>query len=544
MRFSASLLTVFTVLGAARAAEAVPPTGPGLNYIEWLERNDRQAEPDSSEFRLINYFFTRGTLTNQLADPAGLKGVSLGPIGVGDAAGSATRVVPGSEAAYIEQRWIPVLSYSPDFADGLATFRAQIEVDYMWGQAANQIQNNQGGGFNADQVNIQTKNVNVSIHPTRNPYKLSIVVGTQSIYDTIYDPAITSLFDIVKTGYKLSFFGSDATGISVYSRLGGIWKASFIPIGAGQPNKATEDDPSLAFAWMATADYAYQIQPGTVVGLSYWHLQDDTAGSAFAFEGLVKSGPSSTGLFPYTGVARQRIEAASGNVEYLGAHFHHNINFRTGPFAASGFLMLNAGSYQNNRADSSLLPNIDILGGAANLELMYNWGKTSGDRITFETMLTTGDSDPTDGKFSSAFTLNNYGLPGAVWFNHKTLLLFPFTQTVSNYTGAVTDISNQGYGLASAILTGSWDVIPNKLNVKAGLAYAQSTAKPLPTADGVERGRTNGAEINFEVNYHIRYLMTVGLHVGFLAVGNYYDGNAQVLRDPWAAFTTFTWYAF
>jgi hypothetical protein len=34
-----------------------------------------------------------------------------------------------------------------------------------------------------------------------------------------------------------------------------------------------------------------------------------------------------------------------------------------------------------------------------------------------------------------------------VWFNHKTLILFPFTQTVSNYTGAVTDISNQGYGL-------------------------------------------------------------------------------------------------
>ena len=38
-----------------------------------------------------------------------------------------------------------------------------------------------------------------------------------------------------------------------------------------------------------------------------------------------------------------------------------------------------------------------------------------------------------------------YGLPGAVWFNHKTLLLFPFTSTVNNYTGAVTDISNQGY---------------------------------------------------------------------------------------------------
>lgn len=535
-------LAVAAALLDVRAAYAIPPTGPGLLYLDWQERNDRSEDPDPSEFTLINYFFTRGTATNQLADPAGLRGVSLGPFG--QAAGSETRVGPGTEAVYIEQRWIPVLAYSPDFADGLATFRAQFEVDYLWGQAANQIQNNQGGGFNADQVNIQTKNVNVSIYPTRNPYKLAITVGTQSIYDTIYDPAITSLFDIVRTGYKLTFFGTDATGISAYSRIGGLWKASFIPIGAGQPNKATEDDPSLAFAWMATADYAYQLQPGTVVGVSYWHLQDDTQGSAFAFEGLVKSGPGSTGLFPYTGVARQSIEAASGNVEYLGAHFHHNINFRTGPFGASGFAMLNAGGFTSQREDTALNRSIDILGMSANLELMYNWGKTTNDKITFETMLTSGDSTPGDDKYTGAFTLNNYGLPGAVWFNHKTLLLFPFTQTVSNYTGAVTDISNQGFGLMSAIATMSYDLIPYKLNIKGGVAYAQSMVKPPATSDGVERGRTVGLEVNAELNWHIRYLMTVGLHVGYLAVGNFFDGNVQVLSDPWAAFTTFTWYAF
>jgi hypothetical protein len=26
--------------------------------------------------------------------------------------------------------------------------------------------------------------------------------------------------------------------------------------------------------------------------------------------------------------------------------------------------------------------------------------------------------------------------------------------------------------------------------------------------------------------------------------GNFYDGNPQLKDDPWAAFTTFTWYAF
>ena len=93
----------------------------------------------------------------------------------------------------------------------------------------------------------------------------------------------------------------------------------------------------MAFAWLGTLDYAYQFQPDTVVGLSYWHLQDDTKGSAYAFEGLVKSGPGSTSLFPFTGTSRFNLDAPTGHVEYLGAHFHHNINFRTSDFGASGF---------------------------------------------------------------------------------------------------------------------------------------------------------------------------------------------------------------
>ena len=532
------------LLTAQVARASSPPSGPGPLFLEWEERASREADPEPKEFSLINYFFTRGTVTNQLADPSGLRGVSLGPIGVGEGIGSATAVTEDTTAYYIEQRWIPVVAYSPNFVDGLATFRAQFEIDFMWGQAANQIQNNQGGGFNADQVNLQTKNVNVGIYPTKNPRQLSLLVGTQSVYDSIYDPTITSLFDIVRTGYKLSFLGSDATGLSAYGALGGLWKASFLPLGAAQPKKATEDDPSLAFVYMGTLDYAYPIQPGTVVGLSFWHLEDDTRGAAFAFEGLVKSGPASSGLSAYTGTGRLNVEAASGRVEYLGAHFHHNINFRTSDFAASGFVMLNEGRYTTTKPDSAAQPSVHILGLAANLELAYNWGRSANDVITLEGMFTTGDSDPNDNKYTSAFTLNQYGLPGAVWFNHKTLILFPFTSTVSNYTGAVIDISNQGYGLLAGILAAKYDLIRDKLNVKVGAAYAQSTVRPPATDLGVERGHTVGAEVNVELTYQIRYLMQIGLHGAYLFVGNFFDGNREVLTNPYAVYTTFTWYAF
>ena len=540
----AAMISICALIVPSGLVWATPPAGTGLHLEDWTARSDRAELPEPREFKLINYFFTRLTLTNQLADPSGLRGVSLGPLGIGENVGSATRVGADTETFYFEQRWIPVISFSPDFVDGLATFRAQFEIDTMWGQSANQLQHNQGGGLNADQVNIQTKAAHVSIHPFRDPRKLTLVVGTQPLYDNVEDPNVTSLFDIVKTGYKLAYVGTDATGLSAFSKVGGHWKASFIPMGTGQPNKADEGDPSFAYVTMFTGDYAYELQPGTVVGASLWHLRDDTEGTAFAYEGLVKSGPGSTGLFPYTGVPDLEIEAAKGHVTWIGGHFHHNLHFNTGPLAASGFFLFNTGRFDNEKADSALNRRLDISGFGLNLELMINYGKTVGDLITVEAMVTSGDEDVKDGNYKGAFTLNNYGIPGAVWFNHKTLILFPFTSTVSNYTGSVTDISNQGFGLQAGILTVAKDLIPDKINLKLGLAYAQSAVDPPPSPDQIARGRTLGAELNAELKVHMTYLMTVGLHAGFLAAGNFYDANLQIDANPWAVFTTYTWYGF
>jgi hypothetical protein len=295
LRRSLPLAASLCTLAAASPSAASGPPVPSLDYhTDWQEHSDRDADPKPDALQLLNYFFLRATVTNQIGDPSGLKGVSLGPLGA--FAGSSTRTAPDTQTFYVEQRWIPVISYSPSFVDGLATFRAQFEVDFTWGLAANQVQQNQGGGLNVDQVNIQTKNVNVALYPTRDPEQLAIVLGAQGAYDSIYDPATTPLFDLVKTGYKLSFFGTDAVGGAIYGRLGGIWKLSLFPFGSAQPDKALKDDPRFSYACLATADYAYPIMPGTVVGVSAWHLQDDTKGAAYAYEGLVLSGPASTSL--------------------------------------------------------------------------------------------------------------------------------------------------------------------------------------------------------------------------------------------------------
>jgi len=526
------------------------PSIPGEHFNDWYETRDRDRDGIFTEFSLINYFFTRLSASNMLPDPAGLRGVSLGPIGTG--LGSMTRVgpapgvaTPGTENFFAEQRWIPVLSVTPYFTSGWATFRAMMEVDFSWGIAANTVQPNQGGGFNADQVNIQTKNVYAALFPTKNERKLALLIGTQPAYDSIYNPHNVPVTDLVRTGYKLAFLGSDATGASLYNSYGVLGKLSFFPLGGAQPDKATKNDPRFSFIWLLTADLGYELWPGTVVSLSYWHLQDDSQGAAYALEGLLNSGPASSGLSGFTGTSKFNLDRPTGHVEYVGLNFHHNLAFNTSDFALSGFFMYNLGSFKNNKEGSTLLPQVKVGGFAANLEAIWKWGRTRDDVISLELMYTNGDSDPNDDHYTGPFTMNFYGLPGAVWFNHKTLLLFPFSSTISNYTGAVTDISNQGFGLIAGILAAQHDLIPHKLNLKVGAAFGASEAKPPPYPDAtIGRGKIIGTELNAELRYHIRYLMTVGLHGAYLIKGNFYKESPTVTQNPWALFTTFTWYAF
>lgn len=53
-----------------------------------------------------------------------------------------------------------------------------------------------------------------------------------------------------------------------------------------------------------------------------------------------------------------------------------------------------------------------------------------------------------------------------------------------------------------------------------------------------------GTELNAEIRYTLRYLMTFGLHGGVLFKGDFYDNQPRVASNPWALFTTYTWYAF
>ncbi|MBK8011568.1 MAG: hypothetical protein IPK13_09465 [Deltaproteobacteria bacterium] len=528
-----------------RRGHATEGPVPSRHFAEWFDSRDRSEDGLLHQFRLINYFFVRGIASNTRSDPIGTRGLSLGPIG------RPTTPVGDGEAFLAEQRWIPILSATPFFTDGWGEFRAMFEIDATWAFAANGVQPNQGAGFGSRQVNIQTKDVYAAIFPTQDPSELSILIGTQPLFDSIYNPHTTPPFELINSGYKLSVLGGDATGIAAYGELFGVLgKLAFVPLTVSQPNKAENGDPGFAFAYLTTLDAGLFVQPGTFLGLTYWYLRDDTEGLGFAVEGLVRSGPSSLGLAALNGHGAMNISRPRGYVHYLGFNFHHNLRFHTGPLSASGFVLVNSGRFKA-RDDRSPNPNVRILGVAANLEANYNYGKTPDDTLSLELMGTNGDDDPTDDIQRGPFTLNNYGLASATWVDTKTLILFPFSSTATNYNGAVNDIHNQGYGVVAIIGSASHDFIPYKLNLKLGIATGMSFAKPKhfaaeesSDASSGKRGRMIGTELNVEMKYHIRYAMTVGVHAAVLLKGDFYHESPYVVATPWAAFTTFTWVLF
>ena len=535
---------VLASLLAAGPALAQSPTVPGINHGDWADTSSREHDAPPQEFRLINYFFTRGTFTNLVGDPSGLKGVSLGPIG--NLAGSLVQNEAGA-AMWVEQRWIPVIEYTPNFLDGRASFRAQFEVDYMWGWAANSQGQNIGGGLNADQVNVQTKNVNFAWYPYKDPDRLTLLAGTQSLYDNVLDPTRTGLAEITRSGYKLAYAGTDATGLQLF-RAGARdrQRLAWFPMNGAQPDKATTQDPRLAFAWIAMMDGAFELAPGTWLGASAWFLNDTTKSDAWTYEGLVRAGPSSGGLAAYTGTQPFQLERANGNVVWLGVNGQHNLDFRAGRLGASGFFMYNLGRYESKATTTALNEEVKISGFGADLEVLYNYGRNANEVLTLEAILSNGDDDPLDDSYTGPFTLNYYGLPGAVFFNHRLLLLMPFTSTVGNYTGAVTDISNQGSGLLALVASASRDLIPNKLNLKLGVGHGQAWAKPAAYAGSTQgRGKTLGTEVNAELKYTYKFLMTFGLHAGYMFAGDWFDGEtSRIKHNPYAVFTTLTWYAF
>src|SRR5210317_579792 len=138
---------------------------------------EEKEETQKKEFNFIGYYFIRGELNNIAPTNEFLKGQVVGRIFGGN-----TTKTSKSTSRFVEQRFIPLISYSPRLFDGWATMRMSFEFDWTWGDANYGAGGNFGGAFGADFVNMQTQNLFVEFRPKKN---LIINAGLLRYYDNI-----------------------------------------------------------------------------------------------------------------------------------------------------------------------------------------------------------------------------------------------------------------------------------------------------------------------------------------------------------------------
>ncbi len=498
-------------------------------------------EKANKEFQFIGFFINQGVMSNMHAENDFLKGQVVGRL----FGGNTTKTSKDNTSIYVEQRFIPFFIYTPHLFNGKATLRASFELDWTWGDAAYGVGGNFGGGFSADQVNLQTQNLEIELNPAKGYY---INLGLQRIFDMPYNPYRTTFDKITTTGYRLMYFGTDGVGISArkdwdFARV----KAGYYKL---YENYVQLNDDVSLFELTGEKD----ISRAWKVGGSAYYLRD--RGNGDGGVSILSQGLNSL-LAAHNGVYRFPFGGAHyrADIGWFGTFFSRNADQYLDPWVVSGFVNFNVGKADtivNKLAETKEWKKAaDIFGFAANIRGSYRYGQTTNDNISLDVIYTSGDADGLkDGAYNGVITGNQWGAPGAINIGTGAYLLMPHGNVVNRYTPAVPDISNMGYGITFAALNASRGIIPHKLNAKLGAAAAISNVQP---ADG---GSFMGAELNGNVQYNFGPYMSLELHGAYMMLGNFYDSKQASYGsainggidgrpvNPWTAFLVFKWLMF
>lgn len=496
---------------------------PGLAQTEGDYPIEKKREKPS-EFSFIGYYLLRSEHTN--VSPANT--LFAGQV-VGRLFGDNTTRTSDSTASFYEQRFMPMITYAPRVLNGWAKIRMSFEFDWTMGDKNYTTGGNIGGAFAADAVNMQTQNIFAEIHPHKS---LWINAGLLRFYDNVRVPYLTPTDELVYKGYRLAFFGSDASGATAH------WAATnrlFLKGGAYQLyENNTEQDDDVQLYEIAGE---YDLDVKNTIGLSAWYLQDHANGEG----GIIGYGEGlNSALAGYNGTFRfQLADPYKADIFWFGSTFFGDPLLQQGRFGYNGFAMLNMGQVTAGPRT------VDVLGYAGNLRMAWKYGRTSNDILAVDGIFTSGDKNGiTDDTYSGVLTGNNWTSPGAVFFSHGLYLLMAHGTVVNRYVGATIDIQNLGYGLTAASFIAQRDLVPNKLRLKLGGGVGMATAVPKPM------GSFMGTEVNLNLRYTPKVFLDLELHAAYLMLGGYYDsaavngGRATRPDDPWTTFLTLKWIMF
>lgn len=492
------------------------------NGIQWLDRPVPQKE--EKELQVFALFYNQWVNNNLQVTQPFFQGQVIGRL-----FGSNTSTTHKGRSSYFEQRLLPFFIYKPRLLDGKVILRTSFEIDWTWGDNSYGAAGNQGAAIAGDMVNLQTQNVELEFIPGNGWF---INLGLQRMFDNPANPYRVLFDELMSTGYRLSYWGTDGVGINIRRDLDfERYSLGFYQL--YENNIHLNDDVTLTMA-----SYERDLTKRWSQALSFWYVSDRANGQG----GAIGNGPGSS-LAEMNGAYRFGLGATpfKADVFWLGTNGSYNAGFHTGRWLVSGYVNSNFGRIRRADDNSRLF---SIMGLGANLRSGYKYGQTNEDVVMTDLIFTTGDKNQNDRTYNGVMTGNTWGTPAAIFINHGAYLLFTHGNVVNRFVSAVNDISNAGYGLSGGTLNFHRSFKPNKLDAKIGMAYAMSNVKP---AGG---GNVLGTEVNFKLRYVPKVFMDLELHAAYLSLGNFYDspvmnGN-QTSRpvDPWMVLMVYRWLIF
>lgn len=483
--------------------------------IDWVEPEGDEAETGLSFLGLAQVKASASdiTTTNPLLD-----GQVVGLLG---GTNGTTIEAEGPAALFVEQRGLGFFSYAPPVLDARAALTAGFEIDFSWGDRSYGTGGNAGGGYGADQVNLQTRRLYVSLSPLDGPqHRLTVHVGLQFVADGVADPMSSRPDDVLRAGGRLLFFGSEASGIAGYGRIRTDWgdrlayrlgTFTLHEQGLGVP-----DDVSLH-----VADVAFRPAPSLSVGAHAWMLRD----RADSQVGQLGAGVTSA-LAEMQGANRLDLRVGGEGLApivatdlwYLALDAGYNHALADGPLGLSGVAALNTGYLLVTD-----LPDRDVSSALVDVEARARWAPGDGSVLRAELLWTSADDE--GDSLNSVVTGNTYGLVGAVHATHGTLLLFADPFSINRHLGVVYDVSNQGDGLLALTGGAAYDLVPGRVNAAIGAGHARGSAGPV------------GTELNGRLVAETELFLKLGLHGGVVL-------GTDHPRAPWIVYSSLDWVVF
>jgi hypothetical protein len=509
---------------AVSGARADEPDQSSLGRTTPEQLQNGSLNADDSQFRFLAYFFSRAEVTDVSPTNDLLQGRVVGRL-----FGPNTTTTTQGPSWLAEQRLIPFFVFEPKILDRIARLRASFEINWTWGDTSYGVGANFGGAFSGRQINIETQNVEIELTIARRWF---LNIGLQRLWDNIRDPYRSFLSTLSLTSERLAFWGSDAVGVSLH---GSAWGQAF-RFGAYDlyHNKVQDDDHVLLFEALTDRD----LRDGWHLGGSVRYLRDTSGGAGGV--SVLGQGPDSD-LADYNGAFRFPLmgQKYHAHLAWVGLDTSFNPEFTAGPFGLSAFAVASLGQVSTQQPDGTYLKVADVTGLAFDARAGWRYGDTRNDVVTGEVLYTTGDANGiSDGRYTGVITGNTYGAPGAPFISTGAYLLFPHSNVVNRFYSAVSDLSNQGYGVAAGIVNAAYDLVRNVLTLKLGVAAASSNIAPP------QGGHFIGVEGNAMLSWRIRVFFYAELHAAYLHLGDFYDSpkeqpaGAMSMMPAAAALTT------